>query len=474
MLALILSAIALALPQQATALVAAYNANDGPALTAFFSDRMSSGALGEESAEQRALDALKARSESGTIAFVRNPSGTEDGVLDVLVRPQHGHVARLVLLGSRRQPGKISDVLFMPAADPSAVVALPTNNSDPKIFSREVDRYLSSLATDGLFSGSVRISQNGIVLFEGAYGYANRAAGARNALQTRFHIASMGKMFTSVAIAQLIEQGKLRFDETLAEALPDYPNRDAARKITIEELLGHRSGLGDVFGPNGKGHGPITSLSDVLPLFANQPLNFAPGSGFGYSNAGYVTLGAVIEHISGEPFKTYLQNHIFAPAGITGNPFDRGNASNAAIGYSYADDPFRLHAPVSNAAFFKKIGATGTPATPAGGEYLTAADVDRFFTALEAGKYIKPETLAKLTSAQPDAKQGPERTYGYGFEVYRLGDGTVIGHNGGGAGSGVDSTGGTDGKITITVLTNGDPPTGLSAFESLWRYVLAP
>jgi hypothetical protein len=110
---------------------------------------------------------------------------------------------------------------------------------------------------------------------------------------------------------------------------------------------------------------------------------------------------------------------------------------------------------------------------PAGGEYLTAEDVDRFFHALESGTYVKRETLSKLTAAQPDAAQGPERTYAYGFEVYRLGHATVIGHNGGGAGSGVDSTGGTDGSVTITVLTNGDPPVGLNVFESLWRYVLA-
>lgn len=465
----------LALPQQAAALVTAYNAKDRQQLAAFFTDRMTTSALQEESADQRAAGLLNARNQSGTIAFVQPPAQNDHGgVLDLLVRPEHGHVARLVLLGSHRQPGKISDVLLMPAADPAAVRALPATQSGSKSVAPDVDRYLSSLAADGVFSGSVRISDGGKVLFEGAYGYANRQTGARNTPQTRFHIASMGKMFTAVAIGQLIERGKLRFDETLAEALPDYPNRDAAQKITIEQLLGHRSGLGDVFGISGNDHRALTTLADVIPLIAEKPLNFAPGSAFGYSNAGYVTLGAIIERVSGESFQTYLHDHIFTPAGIAGDPFHHAHdEANVAIGYSFADDPFRLNAPASNASFFKRIGATGIPSSPAGGEYLTARDVDRFFATLEAGKYIKPETLARLTNAQADAAQGPERTYAYGFEVYHLGDATIVGHTGGGAGSGVDSTGGTNGHIIITVLTNGDPPTGINAFELLWRYVLA-
>lgn len=458
--------------QQASALVKAYNADDRRALETFFSEHLSSGALEEESAAQRASGLLAERVQSGAVSFVQPPAQTYRNIVEALLRPEHGHVAKLVLLGSHRETGKVSDVLLMPAADPSRIGLLPAK-SGPQVFAREVDRYLGSLAADGLFSGSVRITNGSALLFAGAYGYANRDAGTRNTPETRFHIASMGKMFTAVAVGQLVEQGKLRFDETLAEALPDYPNRDAAQKITIEQLLGHRSGLGDVFQAHPGKHGPLKTLSDVLPTFADKPLNFTPGSAFGYSNAGYVTLGAIIERISGLSFETYLRRNIFMPAGITGDPFNISADPNSAIGYSYADDPFRIHAPVHSTVFLKRIGAMGIPATPAGGEYLTAHDVDAFFTALNGGRYINAQTLARLTAAQADAAQGPGRTYAWGFEVYRFGDATIIGHNGGGAGAGIDSTGGTDGRVTITVLTNGDPPTGLNAFESLWRFVLA-
>ena len=101
----------------------------------------------------------------------------------------------------------------------------------------------------------------------------------------------MNKMFTAVAIAQLVQQGKLKFSDTLVQVLPDYPNKEVAAQITVEQLLTHTSGLGDFFTPEfDQKKDSLHELKDYLPLFVNKPLDFEPGKDWRYSNAGFLVL----------------------------------------------------------------------------------------------------------------------------------------------------------------------------------------
>src|SRR4029079_16154267 len=130
-------------------------------------------------------------------------------------------------------------------------------------------------------------------------GYADRESKTPNNLETRFRLGSMNKMFTSVSIAQLVQAGKLKYTDTVADVLPDYPNKEVARKITVHQLLTHTSGLGDIFGPEfQRTKDSLHDLKDYLPLFVNQPLRFEPGKDWSYSNAGFIVLGLIIEHVS--------------------------------------------------------------------------------------------------------------------------------------------------------------------------------
>jgi CubicO group peptidase (beta-lactamase class C family) len=113
---------------------------------------------------------------------------------------------------------------------------------------QDLRSHLDRLAVQDRFSGAVLLAKNSEVLFEQAYGFANHAFGARNNVDTKFNLASDGKMVTAVAIMQLAEQGKLLLDETVLKRLADYPNKEVASKITVRELLTHKSGLGDIFG----------------------------------------------------------------------------------------------------------------------------------------------------------------------------------------------------------------------------------
>ena len=110
--------------------------------------------------------------------------------------------------------------------------------------------HADELARDDEFSGAVLVAKDGRVLFRRAYGLADRKRRVPNTLRTRFRIGSMNKMFTAVAILQLVEAGKVKLNARLGAYLPDYPNRGVAAKVTIHQLLTHTGATGDIFGPD--------------------------------------------------------------------------------------------------------------------------------------------------------------------------------------------------------------------------------
>lgn len=183
--------------------------------------------------------------------------------------------------------------------------------SDPQL-AHWLDGYLSRLAAADVFSGSILVAKNGRPFFQKAYGLASQSFKVSNRVDTKFNLGSMNKMFTAVAIAQLVEQGKLSFDDTIGKVLPDYPNREVAEKVKIHHLLTHTSGLDDYFTPTffDSSRERFRAVKDYLPLFVNQPLKFQPGEKWSYSNAGFMLLGAVIEKLSGQDYFTYIREHV--------------------------------------------------------------------------------------------------------------------------------------------------------------------
>src|SRR5688572_6581320 len=134
-------------------------------------------------------------------------------------------------------------------------------------------------------------------------------------------------MFTAVAIGQLADSGKLRFDDPVGRHLPDLPAE--LRAITVDQLLTHRSGLRDYFQPkNRAAMQSARTATDLLPIAIADGLAFAPGSAQAYSNSGFVVLGAIVERLSGLRFADYLQRRVFATAGMAETSLD-GTAPRA-------------------------------------------------------------------------------------------------------------------------------------------------
>jgi CubicO group peptidase (beta-lactamase class C family) len=262
----------------------------------------------------------------------------------------------------------------------------------------------------------------------------------------------MSKMFTAIAIAQLIERGKLSLDDSLEQVLPDYPDKPAAKRIKIRHLLSHQSGLGNFFNKEYKRNPDrYVRPADYFPLFANKPLFFEPGTKFSYSNAGMVVLGAVVEQIGKQRFEDYLRENIFVPAGMKNtfyNPADAPKNQIASLHTRFeTNDPLEMEP--------RKENPNHRIASPAGNSYTTAQDMLFFVRALQKGKLVKKETLAEFTGQNTPTPQSGK--YAFGFESKLYNGKTGYGHSGGAPGVNTNTIALGDKDYTVVILTNYDP-----------------
>ena len=330
--------------------------------------------------------------------------------------------------------------------------ASPKPETDP---ARELQSYFDSLTSDGKLSGVGLVAKDGVTVASKAAGIANKATGAAIDLNTKFNLGSMNKMFTAVAIAQLAQAGKLSFTDTIAKHLPDYPNKEVAEKVTIHQLLTHTSGMGLYWNEKFRAQREkLTTVAAHLPLFVSDPLSFPPGEKFQYSNSGYMVLGAIIEKVSGQDYYSYVQEHVYKPAGMTDTGFYEPGKEipNLAIGYT-------------------KMGLDGKPLEevrdntntrevkggPAGGGYSTAADLVKFHMALRSYKLLNEEYTKLVTTGKVDAG-GPLGRYGYGFGDKIFGGKHIVGNNGGSAGIAANFEMYPELGYTAVLLMNTDPP----------------
>jgi D-alanyl-D-alanine carboxypeptidase len=244
---------------------------------------------------------------------------------------------------------------------------------------------VDSLARLDQFSGVVLLTKGGAPVFQRAWGMADREAGRPNTIETAFNLGSINKVFTATAIRQLAAAGRLDLDSLLGKYWPDYPNADVASQVTIRQLLNHRSGIGgNIFAapPGGTRH-DIMHNRDYLQLFADQPLQFPPGTRQAYSNAGYVVLGLLVERLSAEDYYAYVRRHIYEPAGMTHTAAYPADSlpPDVAIGYTRGEDDAPAAAPLRrNTDLLPGRGSA------AGGGYSTAGDLARFLQALREGR----------------------------------------------------------------------------------------
>ncbi|HET8940723.1 MAG TPA: serine hydrolase [Rudaea sp.] len=348
----------------------------------------------------------------------------QPGLLQVAVKGRRNAPAALfVLSADPANPGRLAQAMLVPMDSP-LYDDWPKRAVSHAQLGNQIRAVLDRLVRVSDFSGCVTVFDRGETVFDECRGLAERSFNVPIDHQTKFHIGSVGKMFTAVAIAQLVEAGKLSWNDTLAKRVPEYPDQAVAKKITVWELLHHTSGLGDFLVPDYFEHAKrYVNPVDYLGLIARQPKMGEPGKALSYSNAGYILLGRIIENVSGESYFDYIQRQIFKPARMTSSGFDSVDeiVPGLAVGY-YHDDGVFSRTWKANWALSVYKGS------PAGGGYSTNADLLRFAQAMHAGRLLKSTTLAKMFDGAVPAGPG---SIGAGIDE-RLSHGRHIrGHQGG-------------------------------------------
>lgn len=456
--------------QLGRSLVHALNDSDA-ALATFFTERLAPETRGSKSADKYQRMMLKLREQSGDVTLQR-VLGASDRSAQLLLRARKSaHSVGLELIADTS--GQLRSMMLHAMPPPEGARPKPMSKAkvEPSLVPKLIEEHVSETAALDLFSGVVLVAKDDSILLHRAWGMADRDRGISNRVTTRFGSASVGKMFTGVAIAQLAETGRLNFEDTLPALLPDYPNAAAVSSVTIQHLLTHSAGVGDPFeSPRGHGFEPKRE-SDWFPLFAHEPLAFKPGAKHQYSNGGYVALAAIIEKLSGKSFADYLCENVFARAGMnhTGCAARENHDTTIAAPHRrfMADDPLGIEPRRVDATPKFKRTASGM-----GGWQTTTEDLFRFARAFRTGRLLSPTMTTKVATGHVPVF-GDRVKYGYGFYDMDVKGERAVGHSGGGGDLAVAAEVEMlwDSGYTVVILSNYDLPETRRLAHDILRFL---
>jgi CubicO group peptidase (beta-lactamase class C family) len=314
-------------------------------------------------------------------------------------------------------PHKIKELAFI--AEVAEPISLPNGAITDRYTLDWLNGYLDKLIADNDLAGSVLIAQGDKPIYERAFGFADAKRASKVTTDTRFGMASGSKMFTALAVAQLVEKGQLRYNDPLSQYFPDFPNAAFAKKATIHHLLSHTSGVKEYWTEEyEKNWKTILDTKQMLPWVYKAGTAFEPGTQFQYSNSNFILAGLIVEKVSGMDYYEYVRQHITAPLGMKQTDFylRGGSAANLA-------EPLKRDA---RGWELVELGARGTSA---GGSYSTPREMLKFARGLAGGKLVSKETLTLLTTTKTRAVNAM-MDYGYGFEIGNEGRVYSFGHGG--------------------------------------------
>ena len=238
-------------------------------------------------------------------------------------------------------------------------VAHPIVYASPADETRALSDLVQAWADDGRFMGSVLVMQNGKVLLDKGYGFADVATGRPDTPDTAYHIGSITKQFTAAAILLLQERGKLKIGDSVRTYLPDAPA--SWDHITLFNLLTHTSGLGDDNNDFPDRWAQDEPPAQLWAAIRNEPLKFQPGSQYSYSNSGYAVLGLIIEKVSGRPYGDFMRDNLFRPLGMTATAYNPALSPFQAQGYAGSiDGPIPTPDPYALSLGFSAGGLVST------------------------------------------------------------------------------------------------------------------
>ena len=364
-------------------------------------------------------DDLAIRDVSGGLQLIRSEVPAPNQIFGIVKDRSWDRFSKVVL--TAESDARLSDISFRGAPTPKDFTITRLGEDEAL---RAFQEKLQTEDKAGRLSGAALVAKGDRTLLRRAYGMANIAQSTAATPDTRFCIGSMGKMFTAVATLQLVQSSGLHLDAAIATYLPNYPNAVLAKKVTVEQLLAHTGGTGDIFGPSYDGHAEV-SPAKFIQLYGARDLAFEPGSKWFYSNYGYILLGAIIERVSGKDYRAYFDEHIFRPAGMHSTSPAASPTGATAIPYSGA-----------TATGLKPLAPYF--GTPAGGGYSTVDDFLAFARAIQTNRLLDAKHTELLKVGRVDTGNG---FYSLGLSVRSRNGEPCYGHGG--------SAPGVSGDLTI-------------------------
>jgi CubicO group peptidase (beta-lactamase class C family) len=429
------------------ALIAALNSGDPDEIKKFLTTHCTERFRSFVPMEEHIEVFLGFRQETGGIDFsgIRRYVPERKDRTIVIVKDRNYESYRGLSLGFSDAPEYlIGGAGFSPARPPADLKEPPLTEGQ---VIAETKAFMARIIDKGLFSGTLLIAKGDQILLTMAAGEASKAFHVPNNIDTKFNLGSMNKMFTSTAVVQLAEKGKLSLDDPISKYIDEsWLPKEVTDKIMVRHLLTHSSGLGSYFNEtyDKSSRALFRKLDDYKPLIKDDRPAFEPGKQFQYSNTGMFLLGVVIEKVTGEDYFDYIRKTIYEPAGMTNTDCYEMDypVENLAIGYSPA--PKSPYGWQNN--LYKHVIKGG----PAGGGFSTVKDLHKFALALLAGKYVSKESLKDMWTDHLGAN------YGFGFSVATGAAGKVVGHGGGfdGINSNLDIF--LDAGYVVAVMSNSD------------------
>ncbi len=325
------------------------------------------------------------------------------------------------------------------------------------ISKKELALVFEQLEKKHSFSGAILVSQAGEVVFEKAYGLASRQLNVPNVLETKFHIASVTKMFIALAALILSEQGRISLHEKPATYVPELAalNKD----ITLHHLLSHTSGLQDIYDVQHlrfEMHKLKNEHGDLLSYLVKLPQLFRPGEGWSYTSTGFILMGYLMENVTGLSFAELMKRYVLTPLSMTNTGLDLPRRINPGRAYGHAfENGQMVNADNDKLSIFED----------APGElYSTVQDLKKWCDAMFDCPLVSPQTLTLMFT--PYGQVDPPLQYGYGWFLaprFRM-------HGGGTPGFISRIRQYPEQKVSIILLFNSDhlnPETILSAIEPL-------
>jgi CubicO group peptidase (beta-lactamase class C family) len=406
---------------------------------------------------------LKIQNGAGAWAFSCRALGQTALIEKLVSSVQSGKLDRVAMLleqgvdiNGQAGPGVTALHAAQIAGRDDAVRFLLARGADPRIpmpaKERIVNWMFEHVIQEGDPGAAVLVAQNGRILYQNGYGYADIGNRVRIRPDTKFRIGSVTKQFTAAAILKLQEDGKLRIDDKLSQYYLDFPRGD---EITLYHLLTHTSGLADYTNKPDflKKVTTEATPTEIVESIKKDKPDFPPGEKWEYCNSNYFLLGCIVEKVSGQSLEAFFQETFFDPLAMKNTGIHHWNRilDREATGYSY------VGAKVQKSLEWDMSWAGG-----AGALYSTVGDLYRWNDALFHGKVLKPASLeAAFTPARlndgtiaPAAGQG----YGFGWIVGNLRGLRWIAHDGGLHGFVSYLMQLPDQEFTVAVLANNDPP----------------